>query len=442
MSRKEKAYDAKYIACCNRHAAQHHGEVSAIRVNRLSLAHFRNYAVLDMVLSPGVTLVTGENGQGKTNLLESVYVLATGHSHRAETDREIIGWTAAREPIPYARIAASVTSGEGAEQQLELVMQLARRGEPSAPALPQASADESLGPPGLLGGVLQKGFRVNGVRQRSAGALGRLAVVLAGPEEVDLFAGPPAIRRRFLDSAAIQTDAVYAQASQRYQRLVTQRNAGLRSARERGVTERTAEMRVWESELIRAGALILARRLAMLNVLQVEMVEAHDAFTGGNGPLSLDYRSTVPVDEADGVDEAAMQKRFSRALDASWRRDSATAVTSVGPHRDDLRAMTGDVDLGIYGSRGQQRTAALSLVLAQAAYMGRVLGDEPVIMLDDPLSELDAARRERVLRRCLSPGRQVLVTTAEPELIPADILAEASHHVVEAGTVKPAQISS
>ena len=137
-----------------------------------------------------------------------------------------------------------------------------------------------------------------------------------------------------------------------------------------------------------------------------------------------------------------MQERFSHALDASWRRDSATAVTSVGPHRDDLRAITGNVDLGVYGSRGQQRTAALSLVLAQAAYMGRALGEEPVILLDDPLSELDAARRERVLHRCLSPGRQVLVTTAEPELIPADIRAQASVHVIEAGTVRPVDISS
>ncbi len=415
--------------------------MSAIRVNRLSLAHFRNYPVLDMALAPGVTLLTGENGHGKTNLLESLYVLATGHSHRTETDREVIGWSAAREPIPYARIAASVTSGDGAEQELELVMQLARRGEPGAPP-PAARAEESPGPPGLTSGVLQKGYRINGARQRSAGAAGRLAVVLAGPEEVNLFAGPPADRRRFLDSAAIQTDAAYAEASRRYQRLITQRNAGLRTARERGITDRTPEMRVWETELIRVGALMLVRRLAMLDVLQVEMVDAHAAFTGGNGTLALDYRSTIPIGEQDSIDEGVMQERFSHALDASWQRDSATAVTSVGPHRDDLRAMTGNVDLGVYGSRGQQRTAALSLVLAQAAYMGRALGEEPVILLDDPLSELDAARRERVLRRCLSPGRQVLVTTAEPELIPADIRAQASVHVIEAGTVRPVDISS
>ena len=276
--------------------------MTAIRVNRLSLAHFRNYAVLDMALAPGVTLLTGENGQGKTNLLESLYVLATGHSHRAETDREVIGWSAAREPIPYARIAASVTSGDGAEQELELVMQLSRRGEPGAPP-PATGAEERPGPPGLLSGVLQKGYRINGARQRSAGAAGRLAVVLAGPEEVALFAGPPADRRRFLDSAAIQTDAAYAEASRRYQRLVAQRNAGLRRARERGVTDRTPEMRIWETELIRVGALMLVRRLAMLNVLQVEMVEAHAEFTGGESTLALDYRSTVPIGDEDGMDE-------------------------------------------------------------------------------------------------------------------------------------------
>ncbi len=406
--------------------------MSAIRVTRLSLTHFRNYASQEFEPADGVTVLSGDNGQGKTNLLESLFILATGHSHRADTDREVIGWSAAREPIPYSRIAADVTAGDGAERKLELVMQLAPRGQAvESPAV----AERTIGPSGLRGGTLQKGYKVNGVRQRSASSVGDLAVVLAGPEEVDLFAGPPADRRRAIDSTALQTDAEYARALRRYERLVTQRNAALRDARERGATQRTEDMRLWEQELIRAGSFVLGHRIALIDVLQKEMLAAHAEFTGRTGHLALEYRSTVTVRE-DERTSSNLQQNFADALEGAWARDSATATTSVGPHRDDLRVVSGDVDLGVYGSRGQQRTAALALVIAQSAYIGQRLGDEPVILLDDPLSELDADRRERVLRHCLTPGRQVLITTADVELIPAEVRAHAVMYAVKSGKIE------
>ena len=426
--------------CYNRHAIQAAGQGRsfAIHVTSLSLTHFRNYASLAFEPADGVTLLTGGNGQGKTNVLESLHVLATGHSHRADTDREVIGWSASREPIPYTRIGADVVAGDGETRRLEMVMQIARREEAGSAPRPAQPSPVEIGPSALKGGTLQKGYRVNGVRQRSASGVGNLAVVLAGPEEVDLFSGPPADRRRAIDSTALQTDKEYAAALRRYERLVTQRNSALRNARERGLSERTQEMRLWEQELVRVGAYIIHQRLAMLELLQQEMLAAHAEFTGRRGQLSLDYRSTVPVDlEARGAAEA-IEASFVEALDGAWRRDSATATTSVGPHRDDLRVASGDIDLGVYGSRGQQRTAALALVIAQSAYIGRMLRDEPVILLDDPLSELDADRRERVLRHCLTPGRQVLITTADVELIPADIRAHAAMFTVRGGAVTAA----
>lgn len=406
--------------------------MSAIRVTTLSLTHFRNYAAQEFEPADGVTVLTGDNGQGKTNLLESLFILATGHSHRADTDREVIGWSAAREPIPYSRIAADVTAGDGAERKLELVMQLAPRGQAVESA---AASERTIGPSVLRGGTLQKGYKVNGVRQRSASSVGDLAVVLAGPEEVDLFAGPPADRRRAIDSTALQTDAEYAQELRRYERLVTQRNAALRDARERGNTQRTEDMRLWERELIRAGSFVLEHRITMIDVLQKEMLAAHAEFTGRTGHLALEYRSTVTIGEEERA-SPSLQQSFADALEGAWGRDSATATTSVGPHRDDLRVVSGDVDLGVYGSRGQQRTAALALVIAQSVYIGQQLGDEPVILLDDPLSELDADRRERVLRYCLSPSRQVLITTADVELIPEEVRAHAAMYTVNGGKIE------
>ena len=403
--------------------------MSIIRITSLQLTHFRNYASLTLEPAEGVTLVTGPNGQGKTNLLESLFMLATGRSHRTNTDREVIGWSASQEPIPYARIAADVMNTDDRELSLELVLQLAARGQ-GGELLP--IEDRASGPAGLSGGTLQKGSRVNGVRQRSASRVGDLAVVLAGPEEVDLFSGPPADRRRALDSTALQTNAAYATAIRRYERLVTQRNAALRDARERGTTQRSEDLRLWERELIEAGAYIVDHRTAMITALQNEMVETHTEFTGSAaGHIALHYRSTISL--GDAVSDS--RQGFAQELERCWARDLATGTTSVGPHRDDLRVMSGDVDLGVYGSRGQQRTAALALVTAQASYISRVLGDDPVILLDDPLSELDAERRERVLRHCLRPGRQLFITTADTELIPVDIRAHADVFTVNDGAV-------
>ena len=403
--------------------------MSIIRITSLQLTHFRNYASLTLEPAEGVTLVTGPNGQGKTNLLESLFMLATGRSHRTNTDREVIGWSASQEPIPYARIAADVMSTDDRELSLELVLQLAARGQ-GGELLP--IEDRASGPAGLSGGTLQKGSRVNGVRQRSASRVGDLAVVLAGPEEVDLFSGPPADRRRALDSTALQTNAAYATAIRRYERLVTQRNAALRDARERGTTQRSEDLRLWERELIEAGAYIVDHRTAMITALQNEMMETHTQFTGSAaGHIALHYRSTISLGDA----ASDSRQGFAQELERCWARDLATGTTSVGPHRDDLRLMSGDVDLGVYGSRGQQRTAALALVTAQASYISRVLGDDPVILLDDPLSELDAERRERVLRHCLRPGRQLFITTADTELIPVDIRAHADVFTVNDGAV-------
>ena len=394
-----------------------------IRIEHLSLTHFRNYRSLELDLPGGLVLLAGANAQGKTNLLESVFLLAAGHAHSAGADREMVGWSAAREPIPYGRAAAAVTSEAGVRTQVEVIMQLTRRqaGPGEAEAAPWSAAEEP-GPPALAGGALQKAFRVNGVRQRAASSGGAVVAVLAGPEEVELIGGPPAARRRFLDLPNWQTDPAYAQALSRYQRVLAQRNALVRRSRETGGA-RPGEMDVWDGELAEAGSYLLERRAAMLRALEPLAGAAHAALLGRgpDSPLRFDYRGTVPGGQP-----------MLPALRASWPRDAGAGATTVGPHRDDLRVLEGAVDLGTYGSRGQQRSVALALVLAQAAYVASVVGEEPILLLDDPLSELDAERRGRLLELCApAPGadphaRQVLVTTADLDLVPQEIRDSAS----------------
>ena len=398
-----------------------------IQIEHLSLTHFRNYRSLELDLPPGVVLFVGENAQGKTNLLESVFLLATGHAHSADADREMVGWSAAREPIPYGRVSARVHSDVRSRVEVEVVMQLTRRGEPGEPEVAPWSALEDPGPSAVSGGVLHKAFKVNGVRQRTASSGGLVVAVLAGPEEVDLIGGPPARRRRFLDLPNWQTDPAYAQALARYQRVLAQRNALVRRSREAGGGRRPEEMDVWDGELAEAGSYVLSRRLEMLRMLEPETVAAHEALTGTAVPVRFDYRSTVggTSSTADKRGREALRERVLSELRDAWPRDSGAGATTVGPHRDDLRVLEGEVDLGTYGSRGQQRSVALALVLAQAAYMRSVVGEEPVLLLDDPLSELDGRRRGRLLELCAAAGRQVLVTTTELELVPEAVRGSA-----------------
>ncbi len=405
--------------------------VSAIRIEHLSLTHFRNYRSLELDLPSGLVLLVGSNAQGKTNLLESIFLLATGHAHSADADREMVGWSAAREPIPYGRVVAEVASDTRERTQVEVVLQLTRRSGPSADEVPPWVSIEEPGPSALVGGALQKAFRVNGVRQRTASSAGAVVAVLAGPEEVELIGGPPSGRRRFLDLPNWQTDQAYAQALSRYQRVLTQRNALIRRSRDVG-GGRPNEMDVWDGELAETGSYILSRRMMMLDSLEPEVVAAHGALLGHapERPLHFGYQGTVS-NGGTAADVSGMRDRMVSALRASWPRDSGAGATTVGPHRDDLRVLEGDVDLGTYGSRGQQRSVALALVLAQAEYVRSVVGEEPVLLLDDPLSELDPARRGRLLELCASSGdpgisRQVLVTTTDLGSVSAEVRGAAA----------------
>jgi DNA replication and repair protein RecF len=391
---------------------------------------------LEIDLPRGLALLVGDNGQGKTNLLESIFLLATGHAHSADADREMVGWSAAKEPIPYGRVAAKIGSDLGRETTVEVVLQLTSRGGTGEDDRAPWSQLEKPGPSAVSNGVLQKGFKVNGVRQRTASSGGAAVAVFAGPEEVDLIGGPPARRRRFLDLPNWQTDQAYAQALRRHQRVLTQRNALVKQSRETG-GGRPDEMDVWDGELAGTGSYILEKRFEMLRVLEPDTVSAHEALTGKSVPIRFDYQSTVrQASSNDQFDRESLRQRILSELRDSWTRDSRAGVTTVGPHRDDLRILEGEVDVGTYGSRGQQRSVALALVLAQAGYIRSVVGEEPVLLLDDPLSELDGSRRTRLLELCSAAGRQVLLTTAELELVPDDIRAVGSVFRVERGSVR------
>ena len=378
-----------------------------MHLTHLALKNFRNYAGTELTLGPGLTVFRGGNAQGKSNLLEAVAMLALTKSTRAEQERDVIRF-ASLEETPYTRVSGTAERRGGATVEVQVDMALA---------------------PGERGGlVFQKRLRVDGVPKPAGQAVGAIAAVLFSADDLSIVTGSPANRRRYLDVLLSQADRGYLRALQQYQRVITQRNQLLRRIRE-GLA-RTPELGYWDGELCRLGAQVTVRRRDAVDALAQESAAAYAAMAADDGPFEVEYAPSI--DHAGTVDEAAAH---AMGLLAERRqREVQMAQSLVGPHRDDLRLTVGGLDVGQFGSRGQVRTAALSLRLAEATYLRAVMGEEPVLLLDDVLSELDGQRRQHVLEAACR-AEQALVTVVEGEEPPGLHEAVATY-TVEAGALR------
>ncbi|MDD3825897.1 MAG: DNA replication/repair protein RecF [Anaerolineae bacterium] len=360
-----------------------------MRLTQLSLFNFRNYVRLVLDLPAGVTVLLGDNAQGKTNLLEAVYYLATSRSPHAGTDREVVNWlTPESEPLPFTRLVGKVSRAGG---DLTIEITLTQQGEAE--------------------GRYRKQIRLNGVPHRAMDLLGHLNVVLFLPEDIALVSGPPGGRRHYLDATLCQIDPGYCRALSRYNQILTQRNALLRDLRERG--GEVGQLAFWDEQLVEHGALLVARRRECLGDLDELVREVHAELTDGAERLRLDYLPSLDLENGETVAQA-----FVAQLRSLRTREIAAGVTLVGPHRDDMAFLIDGVNAGTYASRGQQRTTALALKLAEVALMSRATGERPVLLLDDVLSELDAHRRSFLLRVLDDGPQQSIITTTDLHVLP------------------------
>jgi DNA replication and repair protein RecF len=374
-------------------------------LSQLALVNFRNFRSLRLEPQPGVLLFCGRNGQGKTNLLESVYVLATTRSPRTNVERELLSWRTPEDAdlaaviAPFARLEARVRRLEG-EAHLELSLEGERPG-----------AD------GTTSAAVSRGIKVNGLPVRATGLLGHLPVVYFSPADVELAGGPPAGRRQYLNLANSQASPSHLRALQRYNRILLQRNQVLRLVRER--RQSASALEPWTQQMLDWGSLVLRQRLCMLRAVDERMVSIFRDLAGTPETLHVVYRSTAGEILSDPLPEPAeLAVGFRERQERVASREIDQAVSLVGPHRDDFTFMLDGVDLNTYGSRGQQRLAVLALKLAEADWMRAEIGELPVVLLDDVLSELDPQRRGYVLQRVAEPEptqqRQVWITTTEP----------------------------
>ena len=407
-----------------------------MRIRYLSLTNFRNYARLELTLPQQPVLLYGGNAQGKTSLLEAIYLLATGSSPLATSDQELIRWQAEAEGLPYARVWAEV---ERRDRSMELDVVLEKHTVSN-------------------GTRLQKTVRIDRVQKRQSDLGGKLNVVFFTPQDVSLVSGSPSGRRRYMNDVLCQVEEVYAEALQRYEKALRQRNAALRHVRDEGGTP--AQLAPFEEALARNGVIIAARRRKFLDHLSNRVKGIHERLTGGEEWLRLEYAPNFdpaappalkyqmgmdlpgnrepPPDV--GLDD--LVKAYREVLIERRSREIARGVTVFGPHRDEIRFIAGtpalgthEVDLGTYGSRGQQRTAVLSLKLAELRWMHKQTRETPVLLLDEVLAELDRDRRAYLLAQ-VNSVEQAILTATDPEMVSAEFLEQAAVWKVEGGIVQ------
>ena len=389
-------------------------------LSHLGINSFRNLAELELDLPAGVVVFFGGNAQGKTALLEAVYILAIARSFRAENEREVVNFQTAAEG-GMALVSGVIESG-GQQHRVYVGYQT---------TVKDAGAPESGGGPAYS---VRKHIRVSRVRRTAAELVGLVNAVLFSAEDMGLVQGPPAGRRRFLDIFLSQADPLYVKSLQRYQKVVQQRNQLLRLIRDGRA--QADEMAFWDDQLVRDGAWITWRRKEALADLAPLCVQHHHELAGrrvdSEGDLMVSYLPSVPL----GDDCAHTEERFREALAAAQGRERATAATAVGPHRDDFDLLIDQVDMRIFASRGQARTLALTLKLAEAAYLTTARSDGPIVLLDDVLSEMDASRRKMVLGKARQ-YQQVLITTTDVGLARDYFGSDAAYFLVEGGAVLP-----
>jgi DNA replication and repair protein RecF len=391
-----------------------------LHVRRLQLTGFRNYRDLDIDLAPGRLLFTGDNAQGKSNLLEAVHLLATGRSVRATSDAEMIGWGAESEGQPFARLQAGVER-RGGDVQLETLV---------------VGAATAANAPAQRAG---KRFRVNGIPRRAIDFVGQLQSVLFTADDLEIISGSPSDRRLFIDVAISQLDRAYYAALRRYTRILQQRNATLRRIKD-GIAGQD-ELALWDDSLVREGAVIISARQRLIGRLAALAASAHSELSGfAHEDLKVAYEAQLgddwrPLLAPDATPEAA-QSLFAAALAGQRRRDLAAGVSLVGPHRDDLSIVLNGAPASSFGSRAQIRTAALSLRLAEARLLLTEAGDPPIVLLDDIVSELDEGRRRSVLDS-IAGFDQVWFTATSAAWLPADFVRSCQVYEVRAGTVTP-----
>jgi DNA replication and repair protein RecF len=402
-----------------------------MHLTHLSLTNFRNFARLDVDIPQGAVLLVGANAQGKTSLLEAVYYLATFSSFHASNDRQLINFLAGRDALAVARIVADFRRDEISGRTHRIEVRIIQE------------ANGNNGEKRLRKEVLQ-----DGAKSKVADLMGFFNAVIFLPQSLRVIEGAPEERRRYLNMTLSQVIPRYAELLSEYNHALSQRNALLKQLGEFGGD--LEQLVYWDEQLAAAGAFLIHARIQAIQELEKLAIPIHSDITRDVEILRLVYepaydplpqpqnqyrlpldpaydRSCVPLEKiAQGFRESLLQLRSE---------EIARGMTTIGPHRDDLRFLSNSIDLGVYGSRGQTRTAMLALKLAEVAWMKARSGQWPVLLLDEVLAELDQDRRSDLIER-LAKGEQIMMSTTDMDLFSPDLVHRATVWQIQAGRLQ------
>jgi DNA replication and repair protein RecF len=400
-------------------------------LKHLSLTNFRNFARLDLDMPRRVVVLVGSNAQGKTSLLEAVYFMAAFTSFQTHADRQLVNFIAAREAhkqVVVGRLVAEYQRGSS-DHRLEarLIME----------------------PTGVNGVRLRKEVLLDGVKRSLSEVIGQFNAVVFVPQMSQIFEGGPDERRRYLNLTLAQTVPSYVRVLGEYSQALSQRNALLKALNERGGN--SEQLGVWDEALARLGAQVILWRIQAVQEIERLATRVHHELTRGKEVLRLSYEPAFdPLPQPNGqlnlkmdtpVDRSGLKLEDIRAgfverLAQLRREEIARGMTTIGPHRDELRFLANSIDLGNYGSRGQIRTALLALKMAEVDWMKERTGEWPVILLDEVMAELDLERRADLLGY-LRQQEQVLFTTTDLKLFSPEFARSAEIWKVDSGTIQP-----
>ncbi len=399
-----------------------------MHLKHLSLTNFRSLTRLDAELPRRAIVLVGSNAQGKTSVLEAIYFLAAFTSFQTHVDRQIVNFHEAKNPLAVTRLVADYQRGKS-KHHLE--------------------ARLILEPTGVNGQRLRKEILLDGVKRHASDVIGHFNAVIFVPQMSQIIEGGPDERRRYLNLALAQTVPAYARVLSEYNQALTQRNALLKALSERNGS--SDQLQVWDEALVKFGSQIILWRIQAVQEIERFASRIHHELTRGAEILRLAYEPAYdPLPKPNGqlglkldtaidrssIELSEIQDGFLARLKQIRSEEIARGVTTIGPHRDDLRFVINKADVSDYGSRGQLRTTLLALKLAEVEWMKDRTGEWPVILLDEVMAELDISRRADLLKY-VSPDAQVLFTTTDLTLFAPEFSQSAEIWDVKDGVVIP-----
>lgn len=368
-----------------------------MKLTNLQLQNFRNYESVQLEFTDGVHVFIGENAQGKTNLMESIYALAMTKSHRTTNDKELIGWNK-----EFATIKGTV---EKTATKTNLELQFSKKG---------------------------KIAKVNYLEQkRLSSYLGNLNVILFAPENLTLVKGSPQNRRKFVDMELGQMSSLYLYDLVEYNRVLKQRNTYLKQL---AIKKKQPDeyLDVLSEMLSELASKIVFHRLDFMKQLEDLAIPIHDQLSLGREKFSVSYQATIPLE--DGLTPSQMKEIYMNQFKKNQTREADQATTLIGPHRDDLIFYLNEIPVQTYGSQGQQRSTVLSLKLAEIELMKLSTGEYPLLLLDDVLSELDDDRQTHLIK-AIENKVQTFITTTSLDGIKQQFINEPVVIPIEKGTI-------